>query len=89
MLSIAKIFRLWRQYVSGKHFEGYRAQRQATQVIKLWSRYKMNQFRARIQIMPGVEDGVSAIFETQRTKYNIVLCRCEIQYAGAVLFIMG
>ena len=55
MLSIAKIFRLWRQYVSGKHFEGYRAQRQATQVIKLWSRYKMNQFRARIQTMPGVE----------------------------------
>ena len=27
MRSIAKIFRLWRQFVSGKHFEGYRAQR--------------------------------------------------------------
>ena len=27
MRSIAKNFRLWRQFVSGKHFEGYRAQR--------------------------------------------------------------
>ena len=27
MRSIAKKFRLWRQFVSGKHFEGYRAQR--------------------------------------------------------------
>ena len=77
MRSIAKIFRLWRQFVSGKHFEDYRAQRSATHVIKLWSKYAMKQFRVRIQT---VWKPIMKTFTKWRQRYLLKLKELEIRY---------
>ena len=84
MRSIAKNFRLWRQFVSGKHFEGYRAQRSATHVIKLWSKYATKQFRVRIQT---VWKPIMKTFTKWRKRYLLKLKELEIPYRPVRLWV--